>query len=305
MRNPVGTLRVGALAAACGIVMALAAPALAQNEAALKAAFEGKRVTVRMDMPGTSDGVDVHVGTNRAVDYQRYGDDIKRYGAALRAGDSVVVTLVKLKKDLIEFHLGGGGFGTFGDDTSTSVSMPLVEKSDREKVLEKRVREEDDRERRRDLQRELDDLRDRRERENGRITIERERAEARKRELVAEKRLGGGSRFNVRYEDRVPAGMRPEDLIAALAEYVDFRPAEPRGDVAPLPVVPDPAGDISQLRKGMLRGDAERAFGRAVESSERREGVFVTTTLVFVVAEQRITADFVEGVLVRYTITSK
>jgi hypothetical protein len=38
------------------VLMALAAPAAAQNEAALKSAFEGRRVTLRMDMPGASDG---------------------------------------------------------------------------------------------------------------------------------------------------------------------------------------------------------------------------------------------------------
>ena len=109
----------------------------------------------------------------------------------------------------------------------------------------------------------------------------------------------------MRYEDRVPAGMRPEDLMAALAEYVDFRPVDTRLDVAPPPAFPSPPGDISQLRKGMLRIDAERAFGRSLESSQRREGSLSLTTLVFVVGEQRITADFIEVVLVRYTMTSK
>ena len=42
------------------LLIAVAAPAAAQNEAALKSYFEGKRVTVRMDMPGDADGVDVH-----------------------------------------------------------------------------------------------------------------------------------------------------------------------------------------------------------------------------------------------------
>ena len=49
---------------------------------------------------------------------------------------------------------------------------------------------------------------------------ERARIEELKRERIAEERLRGGSRFNLRYEDRVPSGMRPEDLMAALAEYV-------------------------------------------------------------------------------------
>src|SRR6266542_4385629 len=197
------------------LAVLVVAPAAAQNEDALRSYFEGKRVTLRIDMPGTSGGVDVHPNAAPTMDYQRYGDALKRYGTAIRAGDSVSVTLVKVKKDTVEFQLGGGGFGTFGDDTSTSVSLPLADKSAREKDLEKRVRAEENRERKRALQRELDDLRDRRERENRRITIERERLEERKKVRVAEERLRGGSRFNVRYEDRVPAGLRPEDVIAA------------------------------------------------------------------------------------------
>ncbi len=114
--------------------------------------------------------------------------------------------------------------------------------------------------------------------------------------------MRGGSRFNLRYSGNVPSGLRAEDVMAALAEYVDFHTAAVRSDVEP---APPPAGDISLLRKGMLREDAEREFGRAVESSQRREGGLAIITLVFVIGEQRATADFVEGVLVRYTITSK
>src|SRR6202158_2495858 len=303
MFNQVHGPKVGAVVAACTAVLTLTTPATAQNEAALRSYFEGTHVTLRLDMPGTSDGVDVQADAGRAVDYQRYRNDLKRYGSAIRAGESASVTLVKVKKDLIEVQLGGGGFGTFGDDTSTSVTMRLVEKSEREKNLEKRVREEDDRDRRRELQRDLDGLRDRRERENRRITEEHERAEALKRERIAGERLRGGSRFNVRYADRVPADIRPEELIAALTEYVDFGNGDARGRGALPPSAT--AGNISLLRKGMLRGDAERAFGRAVESSEHHEGGLGAATLVFVVGQQRITADFVEDAVVRYTVTSR
>jgi hypothetical protein len=283
------------------LLLALAAPAAAQNEAALKAYFEGKRVTVRLDMPGDSDGVDVHADAKVAVDYGKYKDKLKRYGTAIHAGETSEVTLVKVKKDLIEFQLGGGGFGTFGDDTSTSANIPLVEKSPRERELEKRVKEEDDRDRRHNLERELDELRDRRERENRRIMAERDRIEEQKRERIAEERLHGGSRFNLRYEDRVPAGMRPEDVISALAEYVDF------GGPAARPSLPPPpqAGDVSMVRKGLSRGEAERLFGAPASSSERREGGLAVTTLVFNVRDQRISADFVDDVLIRYAIMSR
>ena len=280
---------------------AAAAPAFAQSEATLKQFFEGRRVSVKIDMPGTSDGVDVEADARQPVNYSRYRDNLKRYGTALRAGSAVTVTLVKIKKDLVEFQLGGGGYGTFGDDTSTSVYIPDAKKTDREKQLEKLVKDEDDRDRRRRLERELDDLRERREREDRRIARERERAEDEKKERIAERRLRGGSRFNLRYEDRVPDGLRPEDLMAALGDYVDFgslAPATRHDDVPPV-------GDITLLRKGMSRDDAERAFGRPMEASERSDSGLTVTTLVFLVSDQRVSADFVEDVLVRYTITSK
>ena len=156
------------------------------------------------------------------------------------------------------------------------------------------------------MQRELDELRERRERENRRIQIERERAEELKRARVADERLRGGSRFNLRYDGNVPSGMRPEDVMAALAEYVDFGAQAPPRLPAPLPApAAPPSGDLGALRKGMSRADAERAFGRPTEVSQRRDGAMATTTAVFLVGEQRISADFVEDVLVRYTITSK
>jgi hypothetical protein len=250
-------------------------------------------------MPGTSDGVDVHGDARQALDYKEYGDRLKRYGVALRAGDSVIVTLVKMKKDLIEVQLAGGGFGTFGDDTSTSVSIPDARKTEREKNLENRIDDEHDRDRRRAMQRELDDLRDRRERENRRIAAERERQSEAKRVRVAEQRLRGGSRFNLRYDDRVPEGIRPQDVVAALGEFVDF------GGGGGTEQAPPPTGDITALRKGMTRAEVERAFGRPTTTSKRIEGTLVVTTVSFDVDDQRITADFVEDILVRYTVSSK
>jgi hypothetical protein len=285
--------------ACAAVTLALAAPAAAQTEDALRSAFEGKRVTLRIDMPGTSDGVDVHGDARQALDYKEYGDRLKRYGIALRAGDSVTVTLVKMKKDLIEIQLAGGGFGTFGDDTSTSVSIPDARKTEREKNLEKRIDDDNDRDHRRTLQRELDDLRDRRERENRRIAAERERQSEAKRVRIAQQRLRGGSRFNLRYDDRVPEGIRPQDVAAALGEFMDFG-----GGAGTEPALP-PTGDITALRKGMTRAEAERAFGRPTEASKSIEGTLVLTAAVFDVGDQRITADFVEDVLVRYTVSSK
>jgi hypothetical protein len=107
-----------------------APPAAAQDENALKAYFEGRRITLRMDLPGSADGVDIQIEPPRSVDYKKYRENLKRYGVAIGSGESSTVTLIKLKKDLIEFQIGGGGFGTFGDDTSTSSNIHLLEKTE-------------------------------------------------------------------------------------------------------------------------------------------------------------------------------
>lgn len=282
------------------MLTALAAPASAQNEAALKSHFEGRRVTLRIDMPGAASGVNIRPEPGEAFDAKDYRNDLKRYGTAIYAGDTAVVTEIKVKKDLIEFQIGGGGFGTVGDDTSTSSGIQMLDKSEREKRLEREIKNETDRDRKRGLQRDLDDLRDRRERENRRLRAESERIEEAKRQRIADQRLRGGSRFNLRYKDRVPSDITPDAVTAALVEYVDFR----SGAAADSRNTPQPA-DVSQLRKGMLRSEVERVLGAPAQKSDKREGGLVTTTLVFEVDEQTVTASFVEDVLVRYTISSK
>jgi len=284
---------------AASLIIFAAAAASAQDEAALRSFFEGRRVSLKIDMPATSDGVDLHPDSARSIDYPRYRDRLKEYGAAIHAGESTTVTLIKTKKDLIEVQLGGGGFGTFGDDTSTSVYMPLVEKSSREKELEHAIKEEDDLRRRRQLERDLDELRDRRERENRRIEAARTIAEEQKREAIAEKRLRAGSRFNVRYDGGVPAGLRPNELMAALSEYVDFSTidASTRAD--------EPIAPALIPRKGMTREEAERELGAPVQASERREGTLVVKTLRFVRGDEEITTEFVEDVLIRFATLSR
>lgn len=218
------------LAATTFLLSTLAVPLVARDHthALLKDVFEGRRVTVRLDMPATKDGVNVHVDQRRRLDVEEYRDDLRRHGVAIRDGESAIVTLVKVKNDLIEFQLDGGGYGTFFDDTDTSAEIPYIEKSDRERQLERRIREESDRDRRRQMERELEVLRDRRERENRRIRAERERVSEYKRDRLAFRKLQGGSRFNIRYRNRVPSDIRPEDIMDALADFVDFDYARPR-----------------------------------------------------------------------------
>jgi hypothetical protein len=294
--------RPGTLAGLCGVplVVLLLAPAAAaaQDEAALRSFFEGTRVTLKIDMPGAADGVDVRPG--RSFDSSQYSDRLRRFGTSIRRGEPATITLVKVKRDLIEFQLDGGGYGTFGDDTSTNVDMPDVQKSNRERDLERLVKDEPDPGRRRQLQKELDDVRNARERENRRIASERALAEDHKRAILAERRMSGGSRFNIRYASVVPVNIHPEDVVAALAEYVDFSP-NPRPGYGP----PGPPISVDNLRKGLWRGEVERQFGSPADVSERREGTLRVAVLVFLQGDQRITMEFVEDILIRYSITPR
>src|SRR5688572_11055722 len=87
--------------------------AQAQSEEYLRRFFEGKTVLVKLEMPGTENGIDVYPGTSQPINFPQVATRLQRYGTAIRRGQEVMVTKVKLKDDLIEFQLGGGGYGTF------------------------------------------------------------------------------------------------------------------------------------------------------------------------------------------------
>ncbi len=180
-------------------------------------------MTVLLDMPGSVEGVNVRPDKRRDLDTEEYRSGLRRFGIALEEGDTAVITLIKVKDDLIEFQLDGGGYGTFFDDTDTSPDTPLKQKSEREKGLERRVRDEKDTARRAELEDELETVRDLRERENRRIQNQRDRETERKEDRIALKRLQGGSRFNLRFEGKVPRDIRPEDITEMLEEYVTLR----------------------------------------------------------------------------------
>jgi len=295
---------------ATALVLGLVTPVGAQDEGALRSFFEGRHVMVNIDMPGTSDGVDVEADSNHSLDYRQYGQRLKQYGTAIHSRQSATVTLVKLKGDHIEFQLNGGGYGTFGDDTSTSVSIPYVQPSSRERELDRLIKEEDDSHKRHRLENERDELRERRERQNRRIDADRAIAEAHKQEVLDERRRKGGSRFNLRYQGSVPPGVKPQEVMAALAEFVDFsslgyRPSPPVLSRDDRDEPYERGAAFAAPRKGMTREEAEHEFGAPVSENEHREGGLRVTTLRFVRSDQQIVGDFVEGVLVRFSMSSR
>jgi hypothetical protein len=277
---------------------ALAGPVRAQDEAALRVYFEGRTVLVKLAMPATEAGIDVYPGTPQPVDYPALATRMKKNGVAIQAGQPALVTKVKVKTKLIEFQLDGGGYGTAGDPTDPTVSVASAPKTQREKDLEKAVKEETDPTLKRRLQGELDGLRSAREREDRRNRAIAATATERKREYIQERRLQGGSRFNLRYRDGVPPeALGVEAVKTALAEYVDFETPAAR------PVEPQ-AGPLA-LRKGMSVEEADGVLGAPARQAERKEGTLAVNARTYETASGRIEAEFVEGVLVRFTITSR
>lgn len=283
------------------LLAATAQPVLAQTEDQLRAYFEGKTVVVLMEMPGSEEGVDIYPGRLQPIDYPRHASRLKEYGTALRRGDPVIVTKVKVKKDLIEFQLGGGGYGTFGDDASSSVSVPSAPKTEREKNLEKDLKTVTDPAQKRKISEELDELKKERQREDARNRAQLEQAKQMKEANIRQRRLEGGSRFNLRYKPVVPAeALTPEGIMRALAEYVDF--SAPNAN----PLAPGSAPVVrNELRKGLTVDEVDALLGRPVSIALRKEGTLDVSTSIYRTTQRTIIAEFVEGVLFRFRIESQ
>ena len=278
----------------------------AQSEAGLKDHFEGRMVTVKLAMPDTEDGVDIYPLDSRPLDYTRYADRLKDYGTAIKAGEQVMVTKIRVKSKLIEFQLGGGGYGTMGDETSSNVSTASTPKTKREQNLEAELRRETDPAKKRAMKEELDDLRKEREREDARNRAAVAEAQEHKKQNIRERRLEGGSRFNIRYREGVPStSLTPQAIKRALAEYVRFDFDSSLASKPAIPVAdPQPAKPSRRLYKGMLLDQADAALGPPQKSTERMEGKLKVITRTYPSEDGVMTAEFVEGVLFRYTLKS-
>jgi hypothetical protein len=142
-------------------------------------------------MPGTQKGVDLKFNKPSPMDWKAYSSRLKQFDAAIHKSDTVRVTSIVVKGDMIEFQLDGGGFGTFGDDTTTTVAAKSVEQSDYEKDLAKQIAATDDEDRKRSLQRDLDRERARQEKQDAANQRAAQIASQMKPQTVADNRLRG------------------------------------------------------------------------------------------------------------------
>lgn len=307
------------LAAFLFAVGALPLPLRAQSESALRAAFEGKLVSVKVGMPGTEKGIDVFPLESTPVNWRQVAERIKDFGTSLKMGDQVMVTKVVVKKDShIEFQLGGGGWGTFWDSPGTSSTSARTEGvSQREKDLEKEIKEAPGPTKRKELERELRSVRDSRERENQKAKAEAQQANALHQANLRAKREQSGSRFNIRFRDGIPSqSLTPEGVMAALAEYVDFSASGSKAATASgaavaapgaAPNAGAPAGGspVSRLRKGLTIKEVEDLLGPATTAGEETAAGMTVMKRGYVADGMKVSTSFVNGVLVDFAITPR
>lgn len=297
-----------------------AVPSRAQSGAAtVQAYFTGKQVTVKIDMPGTQKGIDLRYNKPVPMDWKEYSSRLKQFGTAIHKGDVARVTTIVVKGDMIEFQLDGGGFGTARDDTATTVEAKPVEKSDYEKDLENQIANTDDPDKKASLQRDLDRERARRQREDAANQKAAKIASQQKAQQVMQSRESGGSRFNLRWSGSIPTDqLTPEALMKLLAEYIDFGALT--GGVAPAPAQAAPAGQpaasapsgqadaspTAQLKRGMKMEEVTALLGQGKQLSESttNEGV-KTQVYEYLTTDRRVEATYAEGVLVRFSISSR
>jgi hypothetical protein len=295
-----------------------APPSRAQSDSSsIESYFSGKEVILKIDMPGTNKGVDLRFNKTPPMDWKEYSSRLKQFGPALRKGDVARVTTIVVKKDMIEFQLDGGGFGTFRDDTNTRVDSKPVEKSDYEKSLEKQIADSNDDDQKRSLQRDLDRERARRERQQAANDRNAQIASQMKSEQVADNRMRGGSRFNLRWQKSIPADqLSPQAVMALLANYVDFNnvpagahAAAPYQDI-PSDAVPaaaqSDASPTAHLNRGMKLSEVTDLLGQGkqLSASTSNEGL-KTEVYEYVVGDRRAEVTFVDGIVVRFSISSR
>ncbi|HEU0122415.1 MAG TPA: hypothetical protein VFQ91_17930 [Bryobacteraceae bacterium] len=224
------------------------------SEAELQRALVNRQVTLRLDMPGTHEGVNLHIDRDQPLDQTQHEKFLADFGVAIPQGRRAAITALHIKSSVIEVHIDGGGFGTYGDDTRTTISTSIP-KSNREVQLERLLRRETDPNRRRRLRSDLDREQRLRSREETRLRAASGPANAAKREQVMTDRQRGGSRFNLRGVSRAN-DVTAAQIIQWLGPYADFTAP------APPATPPPPRSPGAALREGMTLADVQNLLGQ-------------------------------------------
>jgi hypothetical protein len=297
--------------AALAVLLGAASHALAQPAAAAAAlakALEGRHVKLLMDMPASSGGVDLHVQREPEIDAALHARRLADFGVAIRQGQTALVTKIKVNKKNIEIQLGGGGYGTLGDDDGLVIAK-LDEPSPEQRDLERERKRTTDPQRKREIDRELNELREALRRQHAEaFRHARALTEINKRE-IARKRLDAGSRFNIWYQDKrlEQWAPTPEELLYSLASYLEVLPTDdgPPRSVS-LPPRPMTGRDgTTALRRGMTTAEVYDALGFPSRRKVSPQGDLAGSVETWDTRTRTVEVTFVGGVVVAFTSVNK
>ena len=294
------------------VVMAIAGPAHAQSEAALRDYFEGMPVMARVDLPAAKAGVDIYPDAAAAINNAQVGKQLRQSGVAIRRDDPITIKNLRVTAKSIELEFGHSDLRTSSD--TTPVVYVTTEESQREKKLEQDIDRETDPARREKMQQDLDELILRRAREEARLKAAMAQlAASRAREDSDRQRTAGAaSRFNLLFPGGIPSrALSPEYLMSALKTWIDFdrEPFPVAGEdnvpaVARQSSIPEPASSPTELRKGLTEAELQRILGDPIKREPHTLGDLHMELLTFRENGTIVEATMVEGVLVRFTQSS-
>jgi hypothetical protein len=263
------------------------------DEADLERQLVGRTVMARLDLPATRKGLDYYPQRSTPIDDKEHQKRLSQAGVGVRQGDVVTVTKINVKGKHIEFHLGEGG-----DSQMPTRASTYVPRSDYEKDLEEELKNTQDATQKKKLEKQLSAERDRRLREERllKAVAEQEYQAALSQRTPEEWALLAGSRVNVRFDGNVPnQALSPEGLRSLLSEVFDFDPKQ-----APAPAE---ASDVP-VTKGQSRTEVDAALGQPRRCTEEEQGMLMVEVCTYPLGEATLEARFVDGVLVRYVLTS-
>ena len=124
-----------------------------------------------------------------------------------------------------------------------------------------------------------------------------------------------GRALILRWKDAIPSDDRSPDAIAhLLSEYVDFNPQAGAGNAQPAYGSAPPASGYAlapanpgmQIQRGMKLNDVAAVYGRGHTVSESTSEYGMKTQVIeYQMGESIATVTYVEGVVVRYSISSR
>ena len=157
------------------------------------------------------------------------------------------------------------------------------------------------------MERELASLRRERERDERARDQEQRALTAIAQREVAVRRLDGGSRFNIWYDDKrlEQWAPTPDELMFTVAHYVAFEEGGAMDGVTDGRVLDPQPSPTGVIRRGMARDEVHDAMGAPTHHRESKQGELLAVIETWEGADTVTEVTFVGGVVVKFVTSSR